>query len=247
MVDEEWDKLQKDVWTKAAKDSVITTHPDTYLDDLETRELLKFGKGKVLNAGCGGGYETHVMRKNGFDAHGFDITPAMVDIAKKEYGDFFFVADVLKLGTLNRKYDTLTTKRTIINLQEEDHERAYAEMCKVANRIILIEGCKEGYAALNKLRKKFGLDEIKVVPFNKSIDCERTEKFFKSQDFRLMHRGFFNTYYQLTRIYYPLVTMGVRYNTEFQRAAKELQKVHNIHTLCSPHVIYVFDKIPKND
>ena len=50
-MDEDWDKLQMDIWTRAASKSIITTHPDLYLDELETREILKFAKGKTLNVG----------------------------------------------------------------------------------------------------------------------------------------------------------------------------------------------------
>lgn len=47
-------------------------------------ELLGLKKGKILDAGCGTGFGTEVIRAAGFEVIGIDISEPMLDIAKKK-------------------------------------------------------------------------------------------------------------------------------------------------------------------
>jgi len=89
-------KMANDHWAKS--DDV---HRDTSDQAFETwyknvLGVLKPTKDDViLDAGCGTGQLTHLFRKNGFDAKGFDSSNHLISRARSRFGGGFYVDDLV--------------------------------------------------------------------------------------------------------------------------------------------------------
>jgi len=245
MQNNKWKQNQIDIWKneKWRSESNSSTHPDFWLSELELDSLQSNVVGSCLNVGCGAGYETNLLRENGIQAYGIDMSPEMVDAAKKNYGDHFENLDLFKIENINSEFDTITTRRTLINIQEEKQELAISKLAEYCgDRLVLVEGTKQGYELLNKLRKKVGLPRIDVVDYNHPIDLDNCQRILADLDFEIV-TDYYNHYYFLTRIYYAelmdMTEENVQYNTKFHKLAYKLQKnlASDFDRNCSPHVV----------
>ncbi len=59
---------------------------------LNTLSLSK--KNKILEIGCGYGYTTYAIHKNGYQVLGIDISKSAIDFAKKNFGDFYLQSKI---------------------------------------------------------------------------------------------------------------------------------------------------------
>nr|WP_255654984.1 methyltransferase domain-containing protein [Cohnella sp. REN36] len=100
-------------------DSVIRSHPDVYLEHLYRYLLaLPYVQGKiVLDAACGTGYGTAMMKDGGaLDVAGVDLDPGSIERASRDYvspGVGFAVADVLSLPFEAGAFDVVVSFETI--------------------------------------------------------------------------------------------------------------------------------------
>lgn len=224
-----------------------STHPDEYLANLELIFLKSKIKGKVLNIGCGGGSETNLCtKKTGTPATGIDLSDKMIELAQKRFPDLKFkVANILNLPFHDGFFDTVTTRRTLINLlTHKDQVNAIQEMKRVLKpdgNLVLIEATCEGYDRLNHFRHEVGLPKIDVVDYNLPL---------KDNDIINSLPGceisYLNTYYYLTRVYYPLIEKNIQYNTLYHEAAFLLQNKMDISFQCSPHILVNWQNPRKN-
>jgi ubiquinone/menaquinone biosynthesis C-methylase UbiE len=224
----------------------MSTHPDQDLADLELDYIMEHVQGKTLNVGCGIGHETWACKQKTGDAEGLDFSEEMIKVARRRFPDCkFTVGNVLKLPYPDNSFDTVTTRRTLINLLKKKHqERAVREIKRITKNggtIVLVEAIQKGYSMLNDYRKMFGLDEVKVREYNLSMDENMLKHEFPDAEFCTL-----DMYYFLTRIYYPLVSEKVEYETVFQKAAKEMQQKMNLPFRCSPHVLITAHIIKSN-
>lgn len=88
-------------YAQFADEVLATPDPLTYLSHEEemyygvaksVRQYVPKG-GKILDVGCGLGYLTYSLNKDGYHATGIDISKEAVDNARKTYGDFFLCGD----------------------------------------------------------------------------------------------------------------------------------------------------------
>jgi ubiquinone/menaquinone biosynthesis C-methylase UbiE len=232
-----WNEIAK---SQEARDS---THPDEYLATLELDFLKSKIKGKVLNVGCGSGGETNsCSEKTGIPASGIDVSDKMIEIAQKRFPDLRFeVGNILNLPFHDHFFDSITTRRTLINLlTHEDQVQAIEEMKRVLKQegnLVIIEATCEGYDRLNHLRHELGLPRIDVVEYNLPLKEEDIINALPGCEI-----SWLNTYYYLTRVYYPLVEKEIRYNTQFHKAAYLLQNKMDIPFRCSPHILVNWNK-----
>ncbi|MGW8356577.1 class I SAM-dependent methyltransferase [Streptomyces wedmorensis] len=88
--------------TRAAYDGVVELYASLFADRLETRpfaramvgtfaELVRgTGNPRAADVGCGPGHLTALLRDLGLDAFGLDLSPAMVDHARRAHPDLRF-------------------------------------------------------------------------------------------------------------------------------------------------------------
>jgi 2-polyprenyl-3-methyl-5-hydroxy-6-metoxy-1,4-benzoquinol methylase len=49
---------------------------------------------RILDVGCGYGYLTYAMRRQGFEAFGLDVSKEALNVAQDQFGDFFYHSDI---------------------------------------------------------------------------------------------------------------------------------------------------------
>ncbi len=96
-------------------------------------ELEKHGlkKGRLLDIGCGTGRAFEPMLERGWEIVGCDVSPAMIEEARRKYGDAvpLEVADFRELPTLG-EFDLVWALNDVVNylVEDGDLERALAGM-----------------------------------------------------------------------------------------------------------------------
>ena len=62
---------------------------------LRAYECSRRRKPKVLEVGCGAGYLTFALRRAGYDAVGFDVSPVAIKKAVEKFGNYYSVVNIL--------------------------------------------------------------------------------------------------------------------------------------------------------
>ncbi|WP_185155539.1 class I SAM-dependent methyltransferase [Rudanella paleaurantiibacter] len=92
-----------DRYYRFANDVLKVRNPFLFLSEIEdtywsiyhfVKEHNKQVNPKILEVGCGLGYLTYSLNKDGYNALGLDISEKAVAEAKKKYGDYYVCADV---------------------------------------------------------------------------------------------------------------------------------------------------------
>ncbi len=88
--------------TRISYDTVAVSYADQLRDALDAEPYLRAslavfadqvgaaGGGPVADAGCGPGHVTGHLHKLGIDAFGIDLSPGMIDIARRDHPDLRF-------------------------------------------------------------------------------------------------------------------------------------------------------------
>ncbi len=192
-----------------------------YICENLTRDMV------VMEAGCGNGYSTNVFRELVSHIDAFDYSQYMIARAKSVYGETnnrFIQDNVLDFESpdILMQYDTVICVRVLINLQSiEEQRQALSNLAVKVRRgglLILFEGFKDGFDALDKLRGEAGLmplepAKINHYPYMGNIIPNLPQKYIT---LRRYHLG---TYDFLTRVFYPMLNKPLRNTTFHQKAA----------------------------
>lgn len=97
--------MKADSWladTRASYDTVAVSYADQLRDALAGKPYLRailmlfadlvraVGGGPVADVGCGPGHVTAHLRELGVDTFGIDLSPAMIDVARRDHPDLRF-------------------------------------------------------------------------------------------------------------------------------------------------------------
>ncbi|MEU1907363.1 class I SAM-dependent methyltransferase [Streptomyces hygroscopicus] len=130
--------------TRASYDVMAAEYADMVSSHLDTKpldrallaaftELVKAsGNGLVADVGCGSGWATVALRRLGLDAFGIDLSPGMIDLARRTYPDLRFeVGSVLALGLPDASIGGLLAYYSIIHIPWERRSEAFSEFHRV--------------------------------------------------------------------------------------------------------------------
>lgn len=163
----------------------------------------------ALEVGCGNGFSANIFRQYVKHLDCFDQSRNMVESAKKLYGETnnrFFVDDVTNLNLADETYDTVINVRVLINLANlEEQKQAVKEMFRVLKpqgQLIFIEGFKDGFEELTRVRTDLNMPPIEPAKINfySSLD-ELMPLMLERGDVK--HEFNSGTYDFYTRIVYP--------------------------------------------
>lgn len=116
---------------KSIKDNIINIYNKTASTYAERHQkpsfhladfvkLLKPGQ-KVLDAGCGHGFNADYMTKKGLEIIGVDLSPEMIKLAKKQNPKIDFqMADMRELEYPNHSFDAIVASFSLIHLPKKD-------------------------------------------------------------------------------------------------------------------------------
>ena len=186
---------------------------DTVQRDLELDFVLKHVPvdAKILEVGCGNGYLTERLL-TGRSGHvdSFDFSENMIARARATVGQAFnrfFHGSVLEPGTCEAgHYDVAICVRVLINLRNLGEQSLaianIASWLRPGGKLILVEGFKDGFDALNHVRSRCDMPNLEPASINfyswrhelwPAIDAR-----FECVD--EFHTGMFDF---LTRVVYP--------------------------------------------
>lgn len=183
---------------------------DVNLQELERRAILRAltSAGKIdsiADVGCGDAIDTVHWLPFARKVFGFDYAEAMLEKARKTCRDRISFArlDLLK-DNFFLKYDTIITKRCLINLGSfENQKAAIRKICialKLGGRFLMLECSLNGLNNLNAMRQRQGLPSIREPHHNVYFDLAELLAFLNKL-FVVEETVNFSTYYFLTRVY----------------------------------------------
>jgi SAM-dependent methyltransferase len=90
------------------------------------------GAGPVADVGCGPGQVTSELRRLGLDVFGIDLSPGMVELARRSHpGLRFEVGSMLALDLPEASLGGLLAHYSIIHIPPERLPQVFAEFCRV--------------------------------------------------------------------------------------------------------------------
>jgi ubiquinone/menaquinone biosynthesis C-methylase UbiE len=207
-----WDALS------AHENSYKSSWDDFYMLQKEMVEICRFFKGNesICDIGCNNGYCDFKLLSffSGIKIVGMDfsdklISQAQESLEKSEYKNRveFITGNILDPSTFpDKKFDIILIKRVLINLiEEKDQIRALdnvKELLSENGRIILSEAVEENWARLNRLRKDFGLDDLKQPWHNKYLN-DNVIKYIYSHFNVESDNDYSSSYYIFSRVFHP--------------------------------------------
>ena len=128
--------------TRASYDSVARRYADEIATELENKPFDRafldrfadsvLGKGRVVELGCGPAHVSEYLKERGVDITGLDLSPRMVDQAKRLFPDLdLLVGDMLDLPFEDGTLAGLIAFYSIIHFDDDQLATAFNEMARV--------------------------------------------------------------------------------------------------------------------
>lgn len=200
-VNQFWDAQAREHGAKST-----ATAPDFHYRELEIRSVIPYlsNGARILDVGCGNGYATVKYAKE-YPASrftGMDISTEMIAAAPKCRNAKFVVGDVL--GALPANWGVIVCTRCLINLDSWTAQMAaltnMADAMRKGGDLILVENVVQGLDALNDLRRKFDLAEIKMRWHNIYFDLHELRAFLRRHFEIRSETNIGNLYYIISRV-----------------------------------------------
>lgn len=104
------------------------------MHDLDRQLVLRWAgevSGRMIDAGCGPGQWTDLLRSQGCDIEGVDLVPRFVELARSRFpGNVFRVAALDELGVPDRSVGGILSWYSIIHTDPEDVPRILGEFAR---------------------------------------------------------------------------------------------------------------------
>ena len=169
---------------------------------------------RLLEIGCGNGYAAiEIARRAAVHIDGFDVTPAMVDLARRQPRDGlkgtveFVLGDILTFQA-PATYDGVYTERALQNLLSwEEQKRALAGIAAVlkpGGHYLMLESFLTGLTTLNQARAELDLPPVEMPWHNQFFDDGAVKAHMADLGCRLADEDrFLSGYYFGSRVLYP--------------------------------------------
>lgn len=130
--------------TRTSYDTVAASYADQLRDVLATQPYLRAalalfadlvgaaGGGPVADVGCGPGQITAHLASLGVDAFGIDLSPVMIDVARRDHpGVRFEVGSMTALDLADRSVAGLLAWWSLVHIPDEDVPGVFAQFGRV--------------------------------------------------------------------------------------------------------------------
>ena len=176
-IKDHWDKLSgqyaKDLKSTTKTPTIKKLEINALIRSIEKIEELNYNFSKILEVGCGNGYNLIGLSQNFPDKlfHGVDYSEGMIENAiklKKENSMEnveYFIEDILKINEnnyLHNEYDLVFTNRCIINLNNHKIQlealSSLSHIVSTGGYLLLIENSNKTYYNQNQCRNALGME-----------------------------------------------------------------------------------------
>ncbi len=132
-------------------------------------------RARVLDAGCGPGWEARRFAGAGFRVSGIDISPKLIALAKRNVPrGRFVVADLRSLSFTARTFDGVCAKASLLHLPRRDVPCALREFRRVLKRRgLLCIAVKEGRGSEVKVDADYGYRYERPFTYFGREECVR--------------------------------------------------------------------------
>ncbi len=112
----------------------------------------------ILDVGCGGGRDAKFFTQHGLKATGIDVSPVLINLAKKEAKKASFkCVDLLKMNFPKETFDGIWAEAVLLHLKRKDVPRAIKEFYEVLKPSgILHIGVRKGRGEMYEKEKLTG-------------------------------------------------------------------------------------------
>lgn len=171
-------KIKKDL-SKVYDELAPYWGQDKTLHDWREDDLIRFaklvGKGaKVLDLGCASGYQSHLLRDRGLNVVGLDLSPRMINRARKTVqGVEFVVGDMTRMGFDANAFDGVYARAALLHIPK----RLIPKVLKSVNKILKDNG-------IFYLAVKEGEDESEIEDERHGIKVRRFFSFFTDNEIK---------------------------------------------------------------
>ena len=220
----------------------------------------------VVDLGCGNGYTLLSIAKsvNGSKFIGVDFANKLIEGAKQmaiELRDElksqpqFICGDAIEFtrGLDSASTDCVITERFLLNLLDVEAQEAEIKdiyrVLRPGGRLLMCEGSREGFLALNRLRTSIGLEEIaetsvenvSSVRFN---DAEIESFVTDEVGFEMIEKSGFSVFFAISRALYPRLIRphAPRFAARINVLARELQEHSPMQPGLGSNVLWVLQK-----
>lgn len=193
--------------------------PSVNIEDVYQRELeLEFvcahltDTQRLLEVGCGNGYNTTRFRDKVGEVEAFDLSREMVDRAKVDHvhpAVRFYEASIEDpAAAAEQAFDVVVCIRTLINLPDLAAQRLAIQnmlsWLRPDGLLLLIEGFRDGFEELGALRQSLGLPPLVPASINTYSTVAEIEDLLAAggETVATFHSG---TWDLLTRVTLPLI------------------------------------------
>lgn len=167
---------------KFAENQALENLPQEYLELLD-EFMERVGAGKVLDAGCGPGRDTHYFTENGLNAVGIDLAEGMIEHAKQNKKGIFHLMDIKELEFDDSTLDGVWCNTVIQFFPVEEMSEVISELDRVLKPDgLMYISFKAGEGSI--IREKYG-DGVK----QHLIPEEKAEELLKTQGYRIINRN----------------------------------------------------------
>ena len=202
---------------KIHKTSPAASWGDINMINLEIEAVSQFIRqgDAVLDAGCANGYSTlQFLEKKPCFVKAFDYSPNMILAAKENLAACkresckiktdFYKADILNIPEKDETFDVSITTRVLINLPSWHlQKKAIDQMIRVTKpggKILFSEAFSSSLRKINKLRRLFGLSELKAPAFNNYLKESLLEAYLAKKRLKFRIIRFSSVYYIGSRL-----------------------------------------------
>jgi ubiquinone/menaquinone biosynthesis C-methylase UbiE len=218
----------RDFWTQQAREHGLApaaSWSDRTVMEMEIREILRHlvDGDRVLDVGCANGFSTvQFASQRRVHIRGLDFIPEMIEQARLRLARLtgklqgsaeFDTGDITALREPSESYDKVVVIRVVINLRDWPNQLQGVQECvrvlKPGGMLLLSEATAQGWQALNKFRREWGLPDIPMPAFNQYLDEERLLEAVSAQLELIEVNNFASTYYVGTRVLKPLMAQAL--------------------------------------
>jgi ubiquinone/menaquinone biosynthesis C-methylase UbiE len=254
--------LKEDYNERDALD-IYATLRDHNLRELEIEALARvLPLGEILDLGCGNGYSIVSLLRR-FPTRrmlGVDFSDKLIEEAKKlaeslDPAPQFICADAIEYleAQADNTFDCIITERFLLNLPDQSAQHNVLEhigrVLRPKGRLLMCEGSRDGFNALNNLRISVGLeailetsaDNMSALRFN---DREIENFVQNCVGLEMIDKYGFSTFFEISRALHPKLAAPLkpRFSARINDVARELQMALPFKAGIGSNVLWVFEK-----